>query len=492
MSLLITVLESGSNVVISASGSLNVTSITALGTDNMGGKVRPSQAFCIVGNSSSGNMDIYQFLSGTGPTNMGSGTLIIGADSGSGDRLGIRGSDKFLWVPLGYTSGAALSSTSTYNANTILGMGFTLGTYTWNWGSGGNADSLTIQVGSTETPTPTPTPTVTATPTGTVAVSPTPTATPTPTVTVAVSPTPTSTLALTPNPTSSVTPTPTSTPNSTPTNTPTPSFTSTPTKTPNSTPTNTPTVTKTPTNTPTVTKTPTNTPTVTKTPTNTPTNTTTPTKTPTNTPTVTQTQTNTPTVTKTQTPTVTTTPTLTVTPTNGSVLIAIDASFSQGSIGALYVANTSVPVDVNTTITFVNVLGLIGGGTITVNGTILIGAGSNTGSTYIRLDEDYSTLDDTSRFISLIINAPGTSLVFTTTLDSQFGVSPTPTQTPTMTPNFVYSAGTKYEECVVCYELTGNTVTSVEAPHAVWTNDRGQSVIQMNSVQLGGMNGLNS
>jgi hypothetical protein len=158
----------------------------------------------------------------------------------------------------------------------------------------------------------------------------------------------------------------------------------------------------------------------------------------------------------------------------------------------LYVANTSVPVDVNTTITFVNVLGLIGGGTITVNGTILIGAGSNTGSTYIRLDEDYSTLDDTSRFISLIINAPGTSLVFTTTLDSQFGVSPTPTQTPTMTPNFVYSAGTEYEECVVCYELSGNTVTSVEPPHAVWTNNRGQSVIQMNSVQLGGMNGLNS
>jgi hypothetical protein len=57
---------------------------------------------------------------------------------------------------------------------------------------------------------------------------------------------------------------------------------------------------------------------------------------------------------------------------------------------------------------------------------------------------------------------------------------------------FVIAVGEGYEECVVCYELTGNTVTSVEPPHAVWTNNQGFAVKQMNSVQLGGMNGLNS
>jgi hypothetical protein len=159
-------------------------------------------------------------------------------------------------------------------------------------------------------------------------------------------------------------------------------------------------------------------------------------------------------------------------------------------------------VDVDTTIRFVNVLGVIGGGTITVNGAILIRASQTFGSLYITLDEDYATLDDTSRFTSIIIDAPGTSQVFTTTLESEFGVTPTPTlsptptrtvtPTPSFTPQFIIEVGEGYEECVVCYELSGNTVTSVEAPHAVWTNNQGYAVVQVNSVQLGGMNGLNS
>lgn len=54
------------------------------------------------------------------------------------------------------------------------------------------------------------------------------------------------------------------------------------------------------------------------------------------------------------------------------------------------------------------------------------------------------------------------------------------------------SAGTEYEECLVCYSLSGNTVTSVSVPHPVWTNEQGQAVVQLGAVQLGGMNGLNS
>ena len=307
MSLLITILESGSNVIISGSGSINTTSLTAFGNTVINGRVQPLNGYCQVGSGSSSGVDIYQFLSGTGPTSIGTGGFSF-ANTGSVAKLGIDGINRVIWVPQGYTSGAALSSNSTYNAKSLASMGLTVGTYTWNWGSGDTADSLIIQVGSSETPTPTPTPTPTMT----------------------------------------------------------------------QTPTNTPTNSQTPTNTPTVTRTPTNTPTVTKTPTNTPTNTTTPTKTPTNTPT------NTPTVT--QTPT--NTPTVTQTPTN-------------------------TPTQTNT-------------------------------------------------------------------------------PTPSFTPFFRFAVGEGYEECVVCYELTGNTVTSVEPPHAVWTNNQGFAVKQMNSVQLGGMNGLNS
>ena len=146
----------------------------------------------------------------------------------------------------------------------------------------------------------------------------------------------------------------------------------------------------------------------------------------------------------------------------------------------------------NTTVTFVNVLGTTTG-SITVNGSISIGRGSNEGSTYITLDEDYATLDGTSTFTSLIISAPGSSLVFTTTIASEFNVTPTPTPSPTMTPYFVYSAGSEYTECRTCCPCeSGSTVTQLNVPHPVWTDNQGRAVQQIDSVQLGGMNGLYS
>jgi hypothetical protein len=97
-------------------------------------------------------------------------------------------------------------------------------------------------------------------------------------------------------------------------------------------------------------------------------------------------------------------------------------------------------------------------------------------------------------------NTPTNTPTVTQTPTNTPTVTQTPTNTPTQTmtptpsftPFFRFAVGEGYEECVVCYELTGNTVTSVEPPHAVWTNNQGFAVVQMNSVQLGGMNGLNS
>jgi hypothetical protein len=50
------------------------------------------------------------------------------------------------------------------------------------------------------------------------------------------------------------------------------------------------------------------------------------------------------------------------------------------------------------------------------------------------------------------------------------------------------SANTDYNVCVTC----GDNTFTVETEHPVWTNQYGQSVIQMNAVELGGRNGLNS
>jgi hypothetical protein len=55
------------------------------------------------------------------------------------------------------------------------------------------------------------------------------------------------------------------------------------------------------------------------------------------------------------------------------------------------------------------------------------------------------------------------------------------------------SAGTEYTACVVCCPCEpGGTVRSVTVPHPTWTNQYGRSVVLLDAVQLGGMNGLNS
>lgn len=51
------------------------------------------------------------------------------------------------------------------------------------------------------------------------------------------------------------------------------------------------------------------------------------------------------------------------------------------------------------------------------------------------------------------------------------------------------SANTEYKMCVS--DCSGSTIT-VDTPHATYTNERGKAVVQMNTVVLGGENGLNA
>ena len=404
------VTQVGSNVIISGSGSINTTSFLALGVSSIVGRVQPSNAICQVGSNVPGNVDIYQFV-GSGPTNMGTGSAAILADSGSGDKLGIQGSNKLLWVPMGYTSGQPLSTTSTYNSQTLLSMGFTPGTYTWSWGSGSNAGTFIIEVvpvPPSQTPTPTPTETPTPTPTVTAEVTPTPTETPTPTPTV----------------TAEVTPTPTETPQ--------------PTLTPTSTLTPTPSVTETPQ------------------PTVTPTNTLTPT----------------PSVTETPQPTATLTPTPTAT--NGTVTFNLQATYNPGSIWATYVASVTTPLSVDVTVSFTNTLGVIKGDPYVINETVLIPSGQTSGTKTIYIPNgEYVDLDFTSTFTN--VTTDYTESIFVVNESSVFDGNV-----------IALSANTDYNVCVTC---NGNAYT-VETQHPVWTNQYGQTVIQMNAVQLGGTNGL--
>jgi len=70
-----------------------------------------------------------------------------------------------------------------------------------------------------------------------------------------------------------------------------------------------------------------------------------------------------------------------------------------------------------------------------------------------------------------------------------------------------YTLGTLFDSCFECnktiplsantddllciYDCSGNTLT-FDLPKPVWTNNNGNEVTQLNAVQLGGPNGLNS
>jgi hypothetical protein len=96
-----------------------------------------------------GGANQSQYVGFTGPTNFGSGDLVL-ADSGSGDGVGIFGTS--IIVPQGYVSGAALSSSATFNNATLASLGATPGIYVWTWGDDGPNQNFSLEVGSLGVP----------------------------------------------------------------------------------------------------------------------------------------------------------------------------------------------------------------------------------------------------------------------------------------------------------------------------------------------------
>lgn len=141
--------ESGGNVVISGSGSLNTTGLTLV----------PSSTTC---GSGSGGLDSITVCSGSGLSGFTatgavspplSGLLSSPgaylASSASGASVIIFGST--LYLPPGYTSGAALSNTSTITGATFAALGLTPRTITLNIPN----DTIVINIGVSATGIPT-------------------------------------------------------------------------------------------------------------------------------------------------------------------------------------------------------------------------------------------------------------------------------------------------------------------------------------------------
>lgn len=144
----------GPNVVITSSGTLNVTGLTLGGPTAGVPEIGASVPTINVGAAAAAGTF---YVGITGPSSFGSGALIGGPDTASGDLVGIALGIHLL-VPSGYVSGSALSDSMAFDGGTYALMGLTPGTYTWSWGiPGTNFDSFVLDIHPVTESVPEPT-----------------------------------------------------------------------------------------------------------------------------------------------------------------------------------------------------------------------------------------------------------------------------------------------------------------------------------------------
>lgn len=143
---IVTVSQVNNDVLVSASGTLNITGLSYIGGTGYTYGIDPDTATFLVNPGPFSSLYQGNF---SRPPSLGPGTLNVLPISGSGDSFGIAlyYDTPTLFVPGGTQySGGAISGTSVYSNTTIPGLGLTPGTYTWSWGD--NSDQrITMQIG---------------------------------------------------------------------------------------------------------------------------------------------------------------------------------------------------------------------------------------------------------------------------------------------------------------------------------------------------------
>ena len=149
----VTLKEVGSNVVANGSGPINLTGLAFFGPGSFFiTTLVPSLGRISTGPPPSGlgSVDVYRVFSG--PANFGSGGQHNATESlSSGNFVGIQASVDELFVPHGYISNSALSSSATWTGATFASLGVTPGTFVWTWGTGAN-QNFTLIIGGAGVP----------------------------------------------------------------------------------------------------------------------------------------------------------------------------------------------------------------------------------------------------------------------------------------------------------------------------------------------------
>jgi hypothetical protein len=143
--------ESGANVILSGSGTLNLPGTQPPGSEAFSfglpfGEIYTRGAFRTI--SGQGDFVGYNATSCPAPYTSGNNISYADARTGSGPRLDNDGARCFVSPPVNYVAGAPLAEVMTFNNRTLAGMLLIPGTYTWNFGAGQVTDSVILVVGS--------------------------------------------------------------------------------------------------------------------------------------------------------------------------------------------------------------------------------------------------------------------------------------------------------------------------------------------------------
>jgi hypothetical protein len=147
----VNIVQSGSDVVATETGSLDTSTLSFHASGSNGGPtIIPNVAGVLLGNPSSGTENTWS-ISNSGPTSWGSGSQ-TNASSTTGTYFGMTRQFDFLVLSNNYISGSPISGTATWTGETLSGLGLNPGTYVYEAGS--VPQTITIEVGQAAAPEP--------------------------------------------------------------------------------------------------------------------------------------------------------------------------------------------------------------------------------------------------------------------------------------------------------------------------------------------------
>jgi len=154
---IITATETAGNVVFSFTGSVITAGLSSTGSGVFDSStIAPtSSGFTSAGDFLGATPNFYFNSVLTGPAAFGTGSSFT-ADSSSGDPLEFFPGATGLRLKFGYTSGAALSGSMTFNSKTFTTLGVTPGSYVYEIKDGSNnlVDTITMNIGAGAVPEP--------------------------------------------------------------------------------------------------------------------------------------------------------------------------------------------------------------------------------------------------------------------------------------------------------------------------------------------------